>query len=220
MGKTTAIIVAAGSSSRMGFDKIFARINDKPVLLYVLEAFQAAETIDGIIVVNNHADRIKEFASDITKLFEIVAGGKNRDESVQNGLNAISYTKGVVAVHDGARPLITPMLIDNMVNAGKAYKAAIPAIAVRDTVKQIKGGYVEYTPDRETMYAAQTPQVFDLELYRKAIGANHSQTPTDDSAVLERAGVKVKIVEGDYSNIKITSPEDLKIAKMLINEGT
>lgn len=215
MGKATAIIVAAGCSSRMGFDKIFAEILGKPVLLYSLEAFQAAKMIDEIIVVNENNDKINSFAHHIPKLSGIVKGGKNRAESVRNGLNAIRSQQGIVAIHDGARPLITPDLIDKIVNEATLHKAAIPAVPVRDTIKKVKDDCVESTPNRETLCAAQTPQCFDLALYRKAM--SHQQAVTDDSMGVEQIGVKVKIVPGDCANIKITTPEDLKIARALLS---
>jgi len=205
MSKTTAIIVAAGSSTRMGEygDKIFADLCGKSVLQYSLEAFAAAESIDDIIVVT----RAENF--DKIHGFRVVEGGETRAESVRNGLYAIKHESGIVAIHDGARPLISPELIDRVV----ANCPAIPVIPVKDTIKQTQNGFVKNTPSRETLYAAQTPQVFDLAMYRQAVGNG-----TDDSEIMERMGVKVKIVEGDERNIKITTKQDLRIAEVLLRE--
>ena len=140
-------------------------------------------------------------------------------QSVINGLNSIGYEDGIVAIHDGARPLITPVLIDKVVGEARIYKAAIPAVRVKDTVKSAesaKGGFVQSTPDRDLLFSAQTPQVFDLRLYREAI--NCQLSVTDDSMLVERMGVKVKIVEGDERNIKITTPNDLRVAEELLRE--
>jgi len=226
MSKTTAIIVAAGSGSRMGEahkDKLFALINAKPVLLYSLEAFQAAKSIDSIIVVTRpeNIEKVRGFA--IPKLVGIVAGGADRAQSVLNGLGAINRDDNagaIVAVHDAARPLVTPVLIDEAVAAAKQYKAAIPAVPVRDTVKTAVDGFIVSTPERQCLFSAQTPQAFDLELYRAAAEnvALIDTTITDDSMLVERLGVKVKILQGSYSNIKITTPEDLLIAEALVNE--
>jgi len=225
MRKTIAIIVAAGSSSRMRNvsnktckDKLFAEINGKLVLLYSLEAFQAADSVDEIIVVCSDNSqifrRVRRLCENIPKVIDIVPGGSVRAQSVRNGLNAIKYTDGIVAIHDGARPLVTPKLIDEVVAVAREFRAAIPAVAVKDTVKIMQYGFVESTPDRSSLYAAQTPQVFDLKLYREA-GA--TLDVTDDSMLVEKMGVKVRIVDGDERNIKITTPEDLKIAGVLLN---
>jgi len=121
-----------------------------------------------------------------------------------------------MAYHDGALPLITPQVIVEVVTAAKLSSAAIPAVKVRDTIKAVSCDYVQATPDRDSLYSAQTPQVFDLQLYRQAI--NRQLSVTDDSMLVEQLGVKVKIVEGDYRNIKITTPLDLIIAGALLNE--
>jgi 2-C-methyl-D-erythritol 4-phosphate cytidylyltransferase len=216
--KTTAIIVAAGSSARMGDfgDKIFTDLCGKPVLQYSLEAFDKAESIDEIIVVTNKESYYKKFHSlKLAKIVDIVAGGADRARSVQNGLSAIKSESGTVAIHDGARPLITSELIDRVV----ANCPAIPAIAIHDTVKIVKNGYIESTPDRNMLFAAQTPQVFDLKTYREAVGNAALGIPTDDSTFMEKIGVRVKIIEGDYRNIKITTKEDLKIAEMLLTSS-
>jgi 2-C-methyl-D-erythritol 4-phosphate cytidylyltransferase len=231
MKKTIAIIVAAGSSTRMGgdTDKVFAKLGGKPVLLYSLQAFQAASSIDEIVIVarKNSIGKVCGLyeAHGITKVASIVEGGSGRAASVQNGLNSIKRRSGVVAIHDAARPFITPPLIDEAVAAAKEYMAAILAVPAKDTVKIVEEldtpGFVDSTPNRHTMYLAQTPQVFDLALYRQAVKSNSGQNQqalavTDDSTLIEREGIKVRLVQGDYRNIKITTPEDLKIAEIFL----
>jgi 2-C-methyl-D-erythritol 4-phosphate cytidylyltransferase len=217
---TYGIIVAAGTGTRMGFDKIFADLCGKPVLQYSLEAFAAAKSIDEIIVVTrpDNITRVRRLCPDCT----VVTGGADRAESVGRGVDAIAHEHGVIAIHDGARPLITPALIDSTVtavNGQREYQGAIPTVPVKDTVKEVEGGFVRNTPDRAVLHAAQTPQVFDLCMYRKAF-EQYMLSPgggiTDDSMLMESAGFKVRIVEGDYRNIKITTPEDLFAAQALI----
>jgi 2-C-methyl-D-erythritol 4-phosphate cytidylyltransferase len=209
--RAAAVIVAAGNSTRAGFDKIFADLCGKPVLLHSIEAFRASNSIGNIIVVTRaeNVGRVRALCSDVT----VTEGGADRAQSVRNGVAAIADTNGVVAIHDGARPLITPSLIDEVVSAAQESRAAILAVPVKDTIKRVESGFVLETPDRESLFAAQTPQVFDLAAYRRA--ATRSDI-TDDAMLMERAGIKVKIVQGDCRNIKITTAEDLKIAEVLL----
>jgi len=210
--KAIAIITAAGSSQRMGTagDKIFADLCGKPVLQYSIEAFQAAKSVDEIIVVCSDVEKVRKLCDCVT----IVKGGNSRAESVLNGINAIDYTDGIVLIHDGARPLITPRLIDEVA----ANCPAIPAIPVKDTVKICRNGFIESTPARDLLEIAQTPQVFGLREYRKAVeDVQPGVVFTDDAMLMEQMGIKVKIVQGDERNIKITTPEDLKIAEVLLD---
>ena len=136
------------------------------------------------------------------------------------GLNAISENAKLAAIHDGARPLVTWQVIDRVVRAAHTYGAAVPAVPVTDTVKVVKGGVVESTCDRDTLRAIQTPQVVDVDLLRGALKkaeADHAQV-TDDASAVERLGMSVKVVEGDRRNIKITTPVDLRLAKLLLEE--
>lgn len=201
----------------MGFDKMFAELNNKPILLYSLKAFQAAELIDEIIVVGNNTEKISALCKEhgITKLIAIVSGGEDRSASVRNGVNAITRESGLVAVHDGARPLITAELINKVIETAIQHKAAIPVIPVKDTIKTVADGFITATPDRNTMFSAQTPQAFDLQLYRRTT----LTSATDDSALIEQLGVKVKTVQGDIRNIKITTPEDIKVAESLSSQA-
>jgi 2-C-methyl-D-erythritol 4-phosphate cytidylyltransferase len=210
----TAVIVAAGGSVRMGNsgDKLFTDLCGKPVLLYSIEAFQKAKSIDSIIVVCSDVDRVRDLceAASFVKIVGVVKGGNNRSESVLCGLNSIKSERGIVAIHDGARPLVTPELIDRAVSNFPS----VPCIPVRDTIKIVENEYIKSTPARENLYAAQTPQVFDLRTCKRVAGSGLDVT--DDSMLMEHIGVKVKIIEGDECNIKITTPQDLIIARELL----
>lgn len=221
--KTTAIIVAAGSSQRMGKDvnKQFLLVNDVPVLARTLLNFAAARSIDEIIVVTKQeniltvSSMIKDF--DIKKISAIIPGGKTRQESVSNGLNQLKWD-GFVAIHDGARPFATPSLIDSVVSTAHSFGAAAPGIVPKDTIKIVNGNsLVSQTPDRDTLRAIQTPQVFrtdELKLaYIRAIESGFEGT--DDCSVAEKAGISVCITEGEPTNIKVTTPEDLSIAEAI-----
>jgi len=150
----------------------------------------------------------------------VVKGGSSRQESVELGLYALSNKIKLAAIHDGARPLATYELIDRAIRAANTYSAAAPGIPVKDTVKTVEGGLVVNTPDRSKLRAIQTPQVFDIDLLRGALkkARQDKAEVTDDCSAVERLGMKVKIVEGDERNIKVTTPMDLKIAEMLLEE--
>ncbi len=149
-----------------------------------------------------------------------MAGGKTRQESVHLGLNALSDKVQLAAVHDGARPLVTWQLIDRVVRAANTYGAAAPAVPVKDTIKVVQGGVVQQTPDRAALQAVQTPQVFDFDLLRGALKKAELDGVqlTDDCSAVERMGMTVKIVEGDEANLKVTTPQDLKLAALLLEE--
>jgi 2-C-methyl-D-erythritol 4-phosphate cytidylyltransferase len=163
---------------------------------------------------------IHNLCREFPKVMEVVAGGKSRQESVQRGVNALDQKVELVAIHDGARPLITWQLIDRCIRAGNTYGAAAPAIPVKDTIKTVEGGIVVNTPERAKLRAVQTPQVFDLDLLQGALlkAQQDGAEVTDDCSAVERLGMKIKIVEGDEKNLKVTTPMDLKIAEMLLEE--
>lgn len=154
------------------------------------------------------------------KVKAVVAGGSSRDASVSMGLNALSNQVKLAAIQDGARPLITWQVIDRVVRAANTYGAAAPAVPVKDTIKVVAGGIVKETPRRSTLQAVQTPQVFDFDLLRGALkkAKEDGAQITDDCSAVERLGMSVKIVEGDERNIKVTTPMDLKVAEMLLEE--
>ena len=218
-----AIIVAAGSASRMGgIDKVMAPLGGEPMILRTVRAFQDCDAIKEIVIVTREdlIPRITSICGKYDKVRAVVVGGKDRAESVRNGLNALSSKVKLAAVHDGARPLISQAVIDRTVRAAHTYGAAAPAIPVKDTIKVVEGGMVTTTPDRNTLKAVQTPQVFDFDLLRGALkkAAADKAAITDDCSAVELIGFKVKIVEGDEHNIKVTTPMDLKVAQMLLEE--
>ena len=218
-----AVIVAAGSASRMGgIDKVMASLGGTPMVARTAAAFQNCDAIAEIVIVTR-PDLIRPISAlcaGMDKVRAVVAGGSSRQESVWLGLNALSEDIQLAAIHDGARPLVSNLLIDRTVRAANSYGAAAPAVPVKDTIKVVKGGLVEKTPERSTLQAVQTPQVFDFDLLRGALKqAEEEKTAvTDDCSAVERLGMKVKIVEGDERNLKVTTPMDLKIAEMLLEE--
>ncbi len=221
--KCGAVIVAAGSASRMGgIDKVMAQILGEPMIRRTVRAFQDCEAVSEIVIVTREdlILPITGLCEDMDKVKAVVAGGKSRQESVHLGLNALSKGIQLAAIHDGARPLITWQVIDRVIRAANTYGAAAPAIPVKDTIKVVEGRVVKATPDRETLFAVQTPQVFDYDLLRGALkkAETDGASVTDDCSAVERMGMTVKIVEGDERNIKVTTPMDLKIAQMLLEE--
>lgn len=216
-----AVIVAAGNASRMGgIDKVMAPLKGEPMLLRTVRTFQECDVIREIIIVTRQdlIVPVMDLCACFDKVKAVVVGGKNRLESVQMGLNALSEKVKLVAVQDGARPLVSWQVVDRTVRAANTYGAAAPAIAVKDTIKVVQGGVVTETPDRSKLQAVQTPQVFDLDLLRGALkkAKDDGAEITDDCSAVERLGMSVKIVEGDERNLKITTPFDLKIAELLL----
>ena len=218
-----AVIVAAGSASRMGgIDKVMAPLGGTPMVARTVAAFQGCDAIGEIVIVTR-PDLIRPISAlcaGMDKVRAVVAGGSSRQESVGLGLNALSKNVELAAIHDGARPLITEAVIDRTVRAANSYGAAAPAVPVKDTIKVVVGGLVEKTPERATLQGVQTPQVFDFDLLRGALkkAQEENAAVTDDCSAVERLGMKVKIVEGDERNLKVTTPMDLKIAEMLLEE--
>ena len=218
-----AVIVAAGTASRMGgIDKVMAQLDGEPMIVRTVRAFQNCDAIREIVIVTRE-DLIRPIHSlcrEFDKVKAVVTGGSSRQESVGNGLSALSEKVKLVAIQDGARPLITQEVIDRTVRAAHTYNAAAPAVPVKDTIKVVRGGVVIETPDRATLQAVQTPQVFDLTLLRGALkkAYENGDAVTDDCSAVELMGMSVKIVEGDERNIKVTTPMDLKIAELLLEE--
>ena len=218
-----AVIVAAGSASRMeGIDKITAQLKGVPVIRRTAQAFQDCPAIKEIVIVTtpDKLTTVMSLCKDFSKVRAVVAGGSSRQESVMNGLNALSSRVKLAAIQDGARPLVSWELIDRTVRAAHTYGAAAPGIPVKDTVKVVTGGIVKNTPDRATLQAIQTPQVFDIDLLKGALkkAKEDGAAVTDDCSAVERLGMSVKIVQGDEKNLKLTTPMDLKIAAMLLEE--
>lgn len=218
-----AVIVAAGTASRMGgIDKIMAPLKGEPIIVHTVRAFEACDAIREIVIVTRPdlMQTVMGLCRAFQKVRAVVAGGSSRPESVRNGLNALSSKVKLAAIQDGARPLITHQVIDRVVRAANTYGAAAPGIPVKDTVKVVQGGVVSATPERDRLQAIQTPQVFQFDLLRGALkkAEEDGAEITDDCSAVERLGMSVKIVEGDERNMKITTPIDLKIAQVLMED--
>ena len=218
-----AVIVAAGTASRMGgIDKVMAPLGGEPMIVRTVRTFQNCDAVKEIVIVTREdlLQKVAGLCREFDKVQAVVVGGKDRAESVNNGLNALSRKVKLAAIHDGARPLVTEAVIDRTIRAANSYYAAAPAIPVKDTIKVVEGGIVKATPQRSVLRAIQTPQVFDFDLLRGALKKAEADgaAVTDDCSAVERLGMSVKMVEGDERNIKVTTPLDLKIAKLLLEE--
>lgn len=221
----TAIIVAAGNSTRMGcgMSKQFIPLLSKPAVGYTFRAFEDANTISEVVVVCRESDlsQIKEVAQNegCKKIKSFVFGGATRSDSVCAGVMAASEETTHFAIHDGARALILPDDIDHVVSVAFECRAAALAVPVTDTIKVVdEDGYIVSTPDRNTLRGAQTPQVFEKSLYMSALNANKDKDFTDDCALVETQGARVKIVIGDYTNIKITTQQDIPLAEGVLKK--
>jgi 2-C-methyl-D-erythritol 4-phosphate cytidylyltransferase len=214
-----AVIPAAGSSQRMaGVDKIFAPIDEAPVLSHVVDVFERCQAIDQVVIVlgrqNLEAGRTLAAERRWSKVTDVCEGGLRRQDSVANGLERLQSCSWVV-IHDGARPLVTEKLIEDGLDAASETGAAIAAVPVTDTIKVAgQNMIVQGTPPRQSLWSVQTPQVFRFDIIREAYGQTRFEV-TDDSGAVERLGHKVKIYHGSYDNMKITTPDDLAIAEVL-----
>ena len=209
--KITAIVVAAGSSSRMGFDKLFYKINGKEILYHSVIAMASNKFIDDIIVVvsKENYDKAKNLFININKPINFVLGGKDRNNSVLNGVNK-AVNSDYIVIHDGARPFVTNKVINDTLELAIKYDGATCYVEVKDTIK-VSGNkeFVDYTLDRNKLVAIQTPQIFNRDKYLKAVTKTNEMQLTDDCMIFENAGYKVALSKGDYNNIKITTIEDL-----------
>ena len=223
--KCSAVIVAAGSSVRMGFDKLSAQIGSVPVLLRTLRAFENSENVSEIVIVTR-MDRVSEIAdlcaqNVISKVSKVVAVGKTRMESSLIGVSAVKSSANLIAIHDAARPLVSGALIKRTVCAAAEHKAAVPVVPSTDTLKVVGDDErIVGTVDRESTYRVQTPQVFDAILIKGALtkAADSGMTLSDDSAAMEMTGFKTVAVAGEEDNIKITTPRDLMIAEAILKD--
>ncbi|MCI8649187.1 MAG: 2-C-methyl-D-erythritol 4-phosphate cytidylyltransferase [Anaerotruncus sp.] len=219
-----AIVPAAGTASRMnGLDKQFEELSGTPVLVHTMQALSYSDWIDELVLVTRQEsiplvlELIRAYA--VPKVRSVVAGGSTRQQSVANGLNAISPQTAYIAIHDGARPLVGQQVIADAVLNALRYGAAAAAVPIIDTIKIADGErMITQTPDRSHLYAVQTPQVFRLEQYQEAAkqATASNQDYTDDCQMLEAIGQKVYLSMGDYANLKITTPVDLSIAQALL----
>jgi 2-C-methyl-D-erythritol 4-phosphate cytidylyltransferase len=218
--KVCAIIVAAGESRRMvGVDKIMAPLAGKPVLVWSIEAFQENPKVDRIVMVNSQqtAEPVRCLAIDRkwTKVAEVCTGGRRRQDSVAAGL-ALAGECDWVIIHDGARPLLSQDLIERGLKAAKETGAAAAAVPVTDTIKLVDDNQIVIqTLPRPNLWAVQTPQVFRFDIIKEAYQRIREDV-TDDASMVEQIGIKVKLYMGSYDNIKITQPQDMKIAALLL----
>ena len=190
------------------------------ILAYMYTMIQESKRKNILFTRQDLVGKISDICHNLDKVRGVIVGGSSRQESVALGLQALSEKAKLAAIQDGARPLITDMVIDRTVRAANTYGAAAPAIPVKDTIKVVSGGIISATPDRKTLQAVQTPQVFDIDLLKAALkkAADDGAEVTDDCSAVERLGMSVKIVMGDERNIKVTTPLDLKIAELFLEE--
>ncbi|MFC0297834.1 2-C-methyl-D-erythritol 4-phosphate cytidylyltransferase [Geobacillus jurassicus] len=218
-----AIVLAAGQGKRMnaGMNKQFLELGGEPLIVRTLKVFDRDERCARIVLVVNPAERSRfELLLDrfhIRKVAAFADGGEERQHSVYNGLQALEGEE-IVLIHDGARPFVRVRHLHELADAAIQYGAAIPAVRVKDTIKKVDGLFVEQTIDRSSLWAVQTPQAFRLSLIMEAHEAakQAGYLGTDDASLVERIGKPVKIIEGDYRNIKLTTPEDLLFAEAIL----
>jgi 2-C-methyl-D-erythritol 4-phosphate cytidylyltransferase len=219
------LIPAAGIGKRMGSNrnKLLLKVRSQPIIAWTLLAAQAASKINWIGIISQPTDwpDLKAIVTDLklTKPVEFILGGSTRQESVYNGLQALPANAEQVLIHDGARCLITPDLFNSCAQAIGEYRGLIAAVPVKDTIKIVNGqGIIESTPDRQKLWAAQTPQGFDVKLLKQchAEGLRQGWQVTDDAALFEKCGIEVRIVEGEETNLKVTTPQDLAIAEFIL----
>ena len=222
----SAVVPAAGFSTRMeGLDKQLEVLDGTPVLAHTLEALSYSDWIDELVVVTRSdmipavLELVKDF--EILKVRSVVAGGETRQQSVWMGIQAVSPQTAYVAIHDGARPLVGQQVIAESVIEAIRYGAAAAAVPVVDTIKVANSDkMIDHTPDRSKLYAVQTPQVFRLDRYKEAMemAKNQGKDYTDDCQMLEAIGQQVYLSSGEYTNLKITTPTDLLMAQLILEQ--
>lgn len=220
----SVVVVAAGASTRMGFDKVLADVGGLPVIVRCLKSFEQAPSVSEVVVVTR-TDLVTEVARlcqdyNLNKVVKVIRGGEDRTQSARLGTLECDHKAKLIAIHDGARPFVTVQVIEDAIAQGAASGAAAPAVPVKDTIKAAQDGLVERTLDRSELYAVQTPQVFDADLIRAALqkALDDGVQLTDDCAAVERLGMKVVLTPGDERNIKLTTPTDLLMGEVLSEE--
>lgn len=223
-GLCSAVIVAAGASTRMGEDKVLLELGGVPVIVRALQAFERTPEVDEVVVVTRE-DQVAEVAGlcrsfGLGKVTKVVRGGATRTQSARLGTLEVRRDAQLIAIHDAARPFITGEVIAQAVRQAAQTGAAAPAVPVKDTIKQAAGGRVERTLDRSVLYAVQTPQVFEASLIRAALqkALDDGAELTDDCAAVERLGMQVALTPGDERNLKLTTPADLLLGQALLEE--
>lgn len=220
--RCSAVIVAAGISERFGCDKIMASLLGTPVIAYSLMVFESCEYVKEIVIVTT-SDKIEIIANlcndyNISKVRKIVLGGSNRSESALSGVSETDSLSNLIAIHDAARPLVTKDIIKKAIERALSKRAASAAISSNNTVKIAKKGIVLATPERDTVYSIQTPQVFEPNIIKAALtnALIKERSFTDDASAVESLGYQVYLSEGSEENIKITTPLDIKIAETIL----
>lgn len=221
----SVVVAAAGSSSRMGMDKLLLPLDGVPVIVHTLRALQSAPSVDEIVLVTRE-DLLVEMGRlcqdfGLTKVVKVVRGGPTRTQSVRLGTLEVRRDAKLIAIHDGARPFVTERVIEEAVARALETGAAAPAVPVKDTIKEARDGVVERTLERASLFAVQTPQVFEASLIRAALqkALDDGAELTDDCAAVERLGMRVALTAGDERNFKLTTPADLLMAAGLL-EGS
>lgn len=221
--KCSAVIVSAGLARRMGgVDKVLAPLGELPVLVHTLYAFQDCAAVDEVILVARE-DLVVEISRlcrdfDLNKVKKVIVGGKERIHSVQAGLREVDPEAELIAIHDGARPLVTQEIIRDAVTRAALTGAAAPAVPLTDTIKRTEDGLAVETVDRSQLWAVQTPQVFEAGLIKAAVqkAIDDGELLTDDCGAVERMGMKVTLTSGSPENIKITTPLDLILGEAIL----
>lgn len=224
--KTQAVIPAAGSGTRLDSPvlKPFVLLDGRPVFFYTLDVLERCPLIDSVIL-SVPADYIEQFkdktaSAGFKKVRHIVGGGPTRSISVRNGLRCLDEDTRIVLIHDAARPLVSLTIVEELVRLGHSCEAVISAVAVKPTIKRVNPAtmLVQETLRRDELWEIQTPQVFRRDILLNAHQQNNADDATDDAVLVERMGIPVKVVKGDYENIKITTSEDLIIAEQLLQK--
>ena len=222
--KCSAVILAAGNSTRMGEDKIEMTTGGVPVIVRAVRAFEESDDIDEIILVTRE-DRVAEIAELVSgygfsKLKSVISGGNTRVESSLAGVLAVRHSAELIAIHDCARPFVTGKIIHDAVTTAYRYYAACPVIPCTDTMKIMENGFLGGTVDRESLCRIQTPQIFNADLIKGALtyAVKNSLPVTDDTSAMEYLGYRTRIVDGDAENIKLTTPDDLIFADAIVGK--
>jgi 2-C-methyl-D-erythritol 4-phosphate cytidylyltransferase len=221
MKRVSVIVVAAGEGKRFGFSKQFALLKGKSVLDWSLEAFESHKDVSEVILVLKDDSKNTDYIERFRKIASIAKGGEKRQDSVLSGFHEIDPEKArIVLVHDGVRPLVSKELIDRVIEAAQEKKAVVPAVPLKDTVKLVDEQVVTRTLDRDKLFLIQTPQGFLYSTLKAAMDESRKDDfyGTDEASLVERIGKKVTVVPGDPKNIKITTPEDMKIAEAFLED--
>lgn len=220
----SVVIVAAGAGRRMNVDinKQYIKLDEKEMITHTIDVFYNHKNIDEIVVCIKEEEEYFFVHEIINKYnfenIKIAYGGKERQDSIYNGLQKVDKSCDIVLIHDGARPFVSNNIIDESIKAVKEKKAVVVGVPVRDTIKVVEDGIIKHTPKRSTLWSAQTPQTFKYDLIMRAYeeAYKHSYYGTDDAMLVEHLGQSVSMIMGSYENIKITNPEDINVAEQIL----